>query len=455
MAKPVNPMSTITHLVIACAVLLSVPVSAQVDTGTVQGTVRDASGRRGAGRQRHPDQRRYGRVVPDQDERRRQLSVSLGPDRQLHSGRRSRGICARHARRFIAQHSAAVRRRLRAEAQQYRRDRQRHGQAVPLQTQEASLGGVVQSKTINELPLNGRNYTFLAQLNPGVVQAQQDTRGMGGNGSFSANGQNSFANNYLLDGVDNNSNLVDFVNGAGYVYRPSVDALQEFRVQTSSYSAELGRSAGAVLNASLKSGGDQYRGNVFEFHRNSAMDAINFFDEFQGLKKGKFIRNQFGFTLGGPMRFLTRGNKKTFFFVDYEGTVARQATTSILTAPTPRMQDSNFTDMSDLIRLQGGTRTDRLGRAFPLGTIFDPATTRLIAAGAVDPMTGGTVTEPGRGVDSRSARPERRQPDSRQSHESERAATCCRNFPTRPGPTCWPATTPSTRSRRTTIIKVT
>jgi hypothetical protein len=266
------------------------------------------------------------------------------------------------------------------------------GDAAPLQTQEASLGAVVQSKTINDLPLNGRNYTFLAQLSPGVVQAQQDTRGMGGNGSFSANGQNSFANNYLLDGVDNNSNLVDFVNGAGYVYRPSVDALQEFRVQTSSYSAELGRSAGAVLNASLKSGGDQYSGNLFEFHRNSALDAINFFDQFQGLKKGKFIRNQFGFTLGGPMRFLSRGNKKTFFFVDYEGTVARQATTSILTAPTQRMQDSNFTDMSDLIRFQGGTRTDRLGRIFPLGTIMDPATTRLIAAGAVDPVTGRTVT---------------------------------------------------------------
>ncbi len=138
--------------------------------------------------------------------------------------------------------------------------------AVALQTQEASLGGVVQSKAINDLPLNGRNYTFLAQLNAGVVQAQQDTRGMGGNGSFSANGQNSFANNYLLDGVDNNSNLVDFVNGAGYVYRPSVDALQEFKVQTSSYSAELGRASGAVLNASLKSGGEQYRGNLFEFY---------------------------------------------------------------------------------------------------------------------------------------------------------------------------------------------
>ena len=289
-----------------------------------------------------------------------------------------------------------------------------------LQTQEASLGGVVQSRAINDLPLNGRNYTFLAQLNAGVVQSQQDTRGMGGNGSFSANGQNSFANNYLLDGIDNNSNLVDFVNGAGYVYRPSVDSLQEFKVQTSSYSAELGRASGAVLNASLKSGGERYSGNLFEFHRNSALDAINFFDEYQGLEKGKFIRNQFGFTLGGPLSFLSRGNRRTFFFADYEGTVANQATTSILTTPTARMQQSNFTDMSDLIRLQGGTRTDRLGRTFPLGTIFDPATTRLIAAGAVDPVTGRTVTGRRGGLDSRSARSQRQQPDSRRAHESER-----------------------------------
>ena len=88
----------------------------------------------------------------------------------------------------------------------------------------------------------------------------------------------------------------------------------------------------------------------------SAMDAINFFDEYQGLEKGKFIRNQFGFTLGGPLSFLRRGDKRTFFFTNYEGTIQRQAVTSILQTPTARMQQSNFTDMSDLIRLQRGTR---------------------------------------------------------------------------------------------------
>src|SRR6185436_3394115 len=108
--------------------------------------------------------------------------------------------------------------------------------------------------------------------------------------------------------------------------------------------------------------------------------------------KGKFIRNQFGATLGGRLSFLHHGNKRTFFFNNYEGIIARQAVTSILQTPTARMQQSNFADMSDLIRLQSGTRTDRLGRVFPLGTIFDPATTRLLAAGAVDPVTGRTVT---------------------------------------------------------------
>lgn len=267
-------------------------------------------------------------------------------------------------------------------------------EAVQLQTQEASLGASIQAKTIDDLPLNGRNYTFLAQLSAGVVQAVQDGRGFAASGSFSANGQDSFSNNYLLDGVDNNSNVSDFMNGSTYVYRPSVDALQEFRVQTSSYSAEFGRAGGAILNASIKSGSERYRGNLFEFHRNGIFDADNFFNKFQGQEKGKFIRNQFGATLGGPVRFLRRGNKKTFFFVDYEGTTQRQAQLFQINTPTALMQQSNFTNFSELLT-QGGTRTDRLGRVFPLGTIMDPATTRLMPAGAIDPITGARVTGTG------------------------------------------------------------
>ncbi|MGA8103468.1 MAG: carboxypeptidase-like regulatory domain-containing protein, partial [Candidatus Acidiferrales bacterium] len=140
-----------------------------------------------------------------------------------------------------------------------------------LQTQDASVGQVVGARSINELPLNGRNFTFLAQLSAGVTQDQQDTRGLGASGSFSANGLQPAQNNYLLDGLDNNSNLVDFLNGTSYAIRPPIDALQEFKIQTSDYSAELGRSAGAVLNATIKSGTNAFHGNAWEFLRNDKL----------------------------------------------------------------------------------------------------------------------------------------------------------------------------------------
>ena len=117
------------------------------------------------------------------------------------------------------------------------------GEPPALQTQDASVGQVIGARSVNDLPLNGRNFTFLAQLAVGVTQDQQDTRGLGSSGSFSANGSRPSQNNYLLDGIDNNANLVDFLNGTAYAVRPPVDAIQEFKIQTNNYSAEFGRSA--------------------------------------------------------------------------------------------------------------------------------------------------------------------------------------------------------------------
>lgn len=270
-------------------------------------------------------------------------------------------------------------------------------EAEQLQTQEASVGAVVTTKVINDLPLNGRNYTFLAQLNPGVVQGQQDTRGLGTSGTFSANGMYSDQNNYLLDGIDNNSNLVDFLNGSSYIYRPSVDALQEFKVETSNYGAEFGRSAGAVLNASIKSGTDKYHFSAFEFLRNDALDAANFFENANSQGKGKFRRNQFGATAGGPLQlpYVNRGEQKTYFFVDYEGTRLRQATPYISSVPTALERSSGFTNLSELITNQNGSRNDALGRSFALGQILDPATTRPVIAGRTDPITGLTALSNG------------------------------------------------------------
>jgi hypothetical protein len=254
-----------------------------------------------------------------------------------------------------------------------------------LQTQDASVGQVVEARAINDLPLNGRNFTFLAQLSAGVTQDQQDTRGLGASGSFSANGLRPAQNNYLLDGLDNNSNLVDFLNGTSFAIRPPIDALQEFKIQTGDYSAELGRSAGAVLNATIKSGTNGFHGNAWEFLRNDKLDAANFFENAGGLQKGRFQQNQFGGTVGGPIR-----KNKTFIFGDYEGTRIRQAVPYVSTVPTALMRSSEYTNFSELLN-QGGTRTDVLGRTTALGQIFDPSTTRAVSCGVPDTVTGIVV----------------------------------------------------------------
>ena len=203
-----------------------------------------------------------------------------------------------------------------------------------LQTLDASVGQVVEERAINNLPLNGRNFTFLAQLSAGVTQGQQDTRGLGGSGSFAANGLRPAQNNYLLDGIDNNTNLVDFLNGNAYSVKPPVDAIKEFKVETNNYSAESGRSAAAVLNATLKSGTNGFHGALWEFFRNDKLDAANYFEN--GLEKGEFRQNQFGATFGGPIR-----RNKTFFFVDYEGTRIRQANPYTSTVPTALERSSS------------------------------------------------------------------------------------------------------------------
>ena len=150
------------------------------------------------------------------------------------------------------------------------------GATPVLQTQDASVGGVIDQRGVNNLPLNGRNFTFLAQLVQGVNSPQPDTRGNAASGAFSANGFRPAQNNYMLDGVDNNSDTVDFLNGTNYVVLPPVDAIQEFKVQTTNFSAEYGRSGAAVLNATLKSGTNQLHGSAWEFFRNDVLDARDF-----------------------------------------------------------------------------------------------------------------------------------------------------------------------------------
>jgi hypothetical protein len=179
------------------------------------------------------------------------------------------------------------------------------------------------------------------------------------------------------------------LNGTHYVVRPPVDAIQEFKVQTNSFSAEFGRSAGAILNATIKSGTNRFHGNGWEFLRNDKLDAANFFENSPTpTKKGEFRLNQFGASIGGPIR-----KDKTFFFGDYEGTRIRQAVPYTSTVPTAKERASGYTDLSDLLT-QGGTRMDLLGRTTPLGQVFDPSTTRAVLCGVVDPPSGLTAPCP-------------------------------------------------------------
>lgn len=268
--------------------------------------------------------------------------------------------------------------------------------AAPLlQTENASVGQVVNSHSVNTLPLNGRNFTFLAQTVAGVTVGQQEGRGLNASGDFSANGNRPAQNNYLLDGIDNNIDLVDFLNGTAFVVLPSVDAISEFKIQTNDYSAEFGRAGGAVLNATIKSGTNTFHGDVWEFVRNDVFDANDFFVNSARQKKPEFRLNQFGFTAGGPVIIphIYDGRNKTFIFGDLEFTRRRQGTTFNSTVPTAAERASGYTNFADLIALQGCSKgTDLLGRKIPCGTIYDPATTRSVTSGAVDPVTGLTAT---------------------------------------------------------------
>ena len=248
-----------------------------------------------------------------------------------------------------------------------------------LETETSELGQVVDNRRMVNLPLNGRNFAQLAQLSAGVAPSEPGARNAGSYG-FSSNGGRSYQNNILLDGIDNNSNLTDLLNNTSYVIQPSVDALQEFKVQTNAYSAEFGRGNGAILNASIKSGTNQLHGDLYEFLRNAKLDGRNHFDSI----RPPYQQNQFGATLGGPV-FIPRlydGRNRTFFFVDYEGLRVRQGET--LTATVPSVAERDGGNFSELLDLTKPTRVlDCNGVATYTGEIFNSRLAQTSAPGVI------------------------------------------------------------------------
>src|SRR6185503_15133715 len=228
------------------------------------------------------------------------------------------------------------------------------GAVALLNTDDATLGTVIEQKRITDLPLNGRNFFSLVALSPnvtyGFTPAQQAGGRLGGTRAsltMSLSGARATWANYTLDGITNTD--VDFNT---YIVLPSVDALQEFKVQSGIYPAEFGREAGQV-NVSTKPGGNEFHGTLFEFLRNDALDAKDY--DFAGTspKKNPYRQNQYGVSVGGPVWIpkLFNGRNKLFFMSNYEGYKSRKTVNALYTVPPDAWRNGDFSSLLPNVQL--------------------------------------------------------------------------------------------------------
>ncbi|MDB5387784.1 MAG: TonB-dependent receptor plug, partial [Planctomycetaceae bacterium] len=242
-----------------------------------------------------------------------------------------------------------------------------------LETETSSRGQVIGTQQIENLPLNGRSYADLALLAPGVRKSFLENQSTTSReASFNVNGQRSAFNNFLLNGLDNNSYGTSNQGFGNENIPPSPDAVSEFRIETDNYSAEYGRASGAVINASIRRGTNQFHGRAWDYIRNTDLNAIGPFAPAGGVKP-TFIRNQFGGTFGGPI-----WKDHTFFFMDYEG--VRQIFKSFATATLPTAEQRTGTFL--LHRVDGTTapiplRNPITGAVYANGVIPVSAQTTL------------------------------------------------------------------------------
>ncbi len=204
--------------------------------------------------------------------------------------------------------------------------------STPLKRDSASLGAVIENRQISGLPLDGRNFLELSLLIPGAVPAAPGSAGsVRGEFAFNMNGGREDGNYFLLDGAYNVDPKLNT-----FAAKPPVDAIREFEVLTSVYDASFGRNAGGQVNVILKSGSNQFHGTVYEFFRNGVLDARNFFAP-PAEAAPQYQRNQFGFSLGGPI-----AKDQTFFFADYEGNRVREGITRVTNVPTSLERSGDF-----------------------------------------------------------------------------------------------------------------
>ncbi len=268
--------------------------------------------------------------------------------------------------------------------------------APVLQTESTATGDTIPSVELTSLPLNGRNYASLLQMMPGAIStspnAMNTSNRFQGSGSRpQVNGNREQTNNFLLDGIDVNDSIDNRIG-----YNPNVDALEEVKVITGNGSSEWGNAGGAIVNATIKSGTNQYHGNAFEFLRNDKLDANGYFNNRNNVKRGAAKRNIFGATFGGPII-----RNKAFFFIDYEGTEARTsgpATASVAPASWRTGDLSSILLQSKLQAVDPGTGPDIPSRTpfpnnqIPLSRIVSPVAKYLFAHPELYPLPNNVGT---------------------------------------------------------------
>ena len=296
-----------------------------------------------------------------------------------------------------------------------------------LEAENAQVGQSITNEAVNDLPLATRDWGSLAQMSAGVSTTPTGSGGGGitadagssNSAYFRVNGVDEWQNDFRLNGINDNIEIY----GGNYTLTnaaivPPPDAIQEFTLQSGDFNAEFGHSTGGIINASLKSGTNGVHGDLWEYVRNDDLNANYFFNRTcsgSTCVAGKipdYHQNLFGFTAGGPVIIphVVQGKNRLFWFTDYQGgryvlpespggqnvpTCDTAGATSASQCTAASEFGSGFTNLQDNINLNSGTATDALGRVFPNGTILDPATTRTIAAGATDPISGITNTSSG------------------------------------------------------------
>ena len=343
-------------LIVLAALALGTVSRAQVATGTISGVVEDASGAVVPGAQVAATHTATGETRRAVTNERGEFSIPFARIGEYSVSGEAKGFSKKTMTGIVLRVDLTANLRITLDVGQVTESVEVSGAAPLIESSTSSLGQVIENRKIRELPLNGRNPFALGLLAGNTVPIS----GMGTNLPFAAGGGRFAHNDVLLDGIDNNTNHNNGNIGRnGIAYTPSVDAVEEFKVKTNNFSAEFGRSAGAIVSANIKSGTNEFHGSAWEFVRNEKLDANNFFSNANRVARQPFKQNQFGGAFGGPVWIpkLYNGRNRTFFFGDYEATRRRtSASSSLLDIPPMDFRRGDFSRYNRLIYDQNARR---------------------------------------------------------------------------------------------------